>query len=165
MTWNRRSRRCAVALWSLAMAATSAGAQQQTNLAVGARVRVSATDRDVIGAWRGADSNSLRVLESAQQPVTVLPRSSVRRVDVSDGIVPGNFGRGAKRGAFVGLGGGVLLFALAAWHDAVTPRSTFWTPVMTAAITGAVVLPPAATMIGGALTRHDTERWRAVPVP
>ena len=107
----------------------------------------------------------MRVLERPDQPVTAIPRGSVEHLAVSEGIVPGNFGRGAKRGAFVGLGGGVLLFALAAWHDAVTPRSTFWTPVMTAAITGAVVLPPAATMIGGALTRHDTERWRDVPVP
>ncbi len=165
MTWNTRSRFSAVALWSLALAATPAAAQQQSAVAVGARVRVSATDRDVIGAWRGADSSSVRVLVTAQQPVTVIPRSSVQRLEVSEGVVPGNFGRGAKRGAFVGLAGGVVLFALAAWHDAVTPRSTFWTPVMTAAITGAVVLPPAATMIGGALTRHDTERWRTVPVP
>jgi hypothetical protein len=152
-------------MWSLVAVATPAAAQQQNAVAVGARVRVSASGRDVIGAWRGADSAALHVLEGAQRPVTTVPRSTVQRLAVSEGVVPGNFGRGAKRGALIGLGGGVLLFALAAWHDAVTPRSTFWTPVMTAAITGAVVLPPAATMIGGALTRHDTERWRAVPVP
>ncbi len=152
----------------LALAAASpaqSSAQHATALALGARVRVTATDRDVIGAWRGADSTTLRVLEGAQTPVTEIPRSSVRRVSVSDGIVPGNFGPGAKRGAFVGLAGGVVLFALAAWHDAVTPRSTFWTPTMAAAISGAVLLPPAATLIGGAVTRHDTERWRTVPQP
>lgn len=98
--------------------------------------------------------------------MTGIPRSSIQRVSVSAAIVPGNFGRGAKRGAFVGLGAGVLLFALAAWHDAVTPHSSFWTPTMTAAITGALLLlPPTATLIGAALTRHDTERWRTVPVP
>ena len=158
--------RTAALFLALTAAAPSRGsAQQATALSLGARVRVTATDRDVIGAWRGADSAALRVLERAPGPVTAIQRGSVQRLSVSDGIVPGDFGRGAKRGAFVGLAGGVVLFALAAWHDAVTPRSSFWTPTMTAAITGAVLLPPAATLIGGALTRHDAERWRTVPVP
>lgn len=143
-----------------------ARAQPDTAVQIGARVRVTATDRNVTGAWRGADSAALRVLESADGPVTTIPRSTVQRMSVSEGIMPGNFGRGARRGALYGLAGGVVLFTLAAWHDAVTPRSSFWTPTMTAAITGALLLlPPTATLIGAALTRHDTERWRTVAVP
>jgi len=146
--------------------AGNAGAQRRTEplpLDSLARVRVTQSAYDRFGAtFVSADSQAVVVERDGQ--LLVLPRSSVRRLEASEGARPleSRAWRGARRG-FVGgaLVGGVLAALVLATGEDDTYLSNEAAAVILFG-TGTTVGTVLGTTIGAV---SPSERWVPVPLP
>ena len=93
----------------LLLAASRAGAQT-VQVSAGHRVRVTTSERQLIGIVRSVDAGSISIIQAEGDSVVLAP-SEVRAVEVSAGR-RSNQRRGAGIGAGVGLAAGVVLGAL-----------------------------------------------------
>jgi hypothetical protein len=162
----RISRVALFAVAAVLATAGHAGAQRRTEplpLDSLSRVRVTQSPYDRFGAtFVSADSQAVVVERDGQR--LVLPRSSVQRLEASQGTRPleSRAWRGAKRGFLGGaLVGGVLAALVLATGEDDSYISNEGVAVISlgAGVTAGTVL---GTVIGAAA---PSERWVPVPIP
>jgi hypothetical protein len=129
----------------------------------GLRVRITTdggSHKRMVGTLLSADSDSLRLTSSNDQRVLTVPTRSVVRLERSRGQRPST-GRGARIGALVGGGTGLLL------GIAASSESDSWVQIgaeEVAVVT--VVFGLAGAGVGaliGSVSHH--EQWDSVPIP
>ena len=145
----------------LAGAAAPLGAQpvQGALPPLGARIRVETRGGSrVVGTVQSIEADTMRIYGgrrySPALPIHVLPLADIRGYAVSLGR---DRWRGARNGAFVGGGLGLVLVAFAAHTDA-TSHSDTMIPGTFFAVPAAVVLTGIGALIGAAAA---PDRWSA----
>ena len=143
------------------------GAQPLDSLAAGARVRVirHIPPPMVVGTVVRADSLGLVIARDREPSMMTMSWSDLRRVDVSRGRRPTGeaFARGAKTGALIGVGLGLVATGLAIradreCNDCMIPVTVIIVPV-------SVAFAGATTLVGGMIGVAGRERWRRVWPP
>ncbi len=143
------------------------GAQSLDSLPLGARVRIAryTPPRMLVGTFIRADSLSLVIMPDRGPSTMTMSRSELRRVDIGSGQRPTGeaFGRGATRGALIGVGVGLVATGLAIradldCRDCMIPITLFVVPA-------SVVFAGATTLVGGVIGVAGREQWRRVWPP
>lgn len=166
-------RRSLIAFIGLATALTwsaDAAAQQADRLPVGARVRVhqlNGPSRTVTGTLVRADSSGLTVAATDGPLARTIVAAEVARLEqhVSTRSAGAAFGRGAGRGALVGLALSAVLLGAALVEEQRHPCSDCMINAPVAAGIVAVPLSVGSTLIGGLVGLGKRERWVRVAYP
>src|SRR5688572_7199920 len=137
-------------------------AQTLDSLPEGARLRVlrHAPLRPVIGTLVRADSVSLMVVTERRGARLTIPRSDLRRIDVSGGqrSTGEAFRRGAKVGAIIGAGIGLVATGIAL-HADYTSGCDCMIPGSAIVGTMSVLFTGATTIAGGLIGLAGREQW------
>ena len=148
----------------------NAAAQRADSLLVGARVRVhrhSAPPRVVSGVLLGADSTGLTLAAANGAPPRTVAAAEVARLERHAGrrSAGAAFGRGAGRGALVGLALSAVLMGAALVEERRNPcHDCFINGPMAAGIV-AVPLTAGSTLLGGVIGLGRRDRWTRVAYP
>ena len=142
-------------------------AQSLDSLGAGARVRVARhTERSmIVGTVVRADSLSLVIRPDRGPSTMTMSRSELRRVDISTGQRPTGeaFARGAKTGALIGVGLGLVMTGLAIQADRECEDCMITATMI--AIPVSIVLTGATAFIGGRIAVRNREQWSRVLPP
>lgn len=167
----RRPRLLALLALSAALTVTSESAAQRANqLPVGARVRVRQgiePSRTVTGVLVRADSLGLTVAPRDGAPARTIPAAEITRLERYLGTrsTGAAFGRGAARGALVGVSLSAMLMGLALVHE---QRDRCGDCMITAPMAAAIVAVPltvGSSVLGGLFGLGFRERWARVAYP
>lgn len=144
-------------------------AQRVDSLTVGAKIRVQRAApvwTVVRGTYVTRDSVSFVLDESTGSGVrTSIPMLDVQSVEmsVSQRTSGEAFGRGASRGALVGIGASAILMTLATISDARDGNSDTWISGRALAGVFSVLLTGVTTLVGGGIGLADRDTWSPVP--
>jgi hypothetical protein len=143
------------------------GAQSLDSLAAGARVRVAryVPSRMVVGTFVRADSLSLVIMPNRGPSTMTMSRSDLRRVEISCGRRPTDeaFVRGARTGALIGVGLGLVATGLAIRADRECTDCMF--PATVIVVPLSVAFAGATTLVGGMIGVASREQWSRVWPP
>lgn len=151
-------------------AACDVAAQRADSLPIGARVRVHRHDappRIVSGVLLGVDSTGLTLAAAHGAPPRTVAAADVARLERHAGRRPtaAAFGRGAARGALVGLALSAVLLGAALVDEQRNPCGDCFINAPVAAGIVAVPLTAGSTLIGGVIGLGRRDRWVRVAYP
>ena len=148
-------------------AAPPLGAQPLDSLAAGARVRVAryAPPPRVVGTVVRSDSLTLVIVPDRGPSTMIMSWSDLEQVDISRGQRPTGeaFARGAKAGALIGVGLGLVATGLAVREDRECSDSMIPITLIVAPLS--VAFAGVTTLAGGMVGVAARERWRRVWPP
>jgi hypothetical protein len=149
--------------------AGDAAAQRADSLPVGARVRVhrqGVPQRVVSGLLLRSDSTGLTLAAANSAPPWSIAATEVVRLERHAGrrSAAGAFGRGAGRGALVGLALSAVLLGAVLVEEQRNPSDSFISAPVAAGIV-AVPLTAGSILIGGVIGLGRRDRWTRVAYP